>query len=211
MLRVVSAKGELVGVVSRKDALKHAQEAGLDLVEIAPKARPPVAKIIDFGKFRYAEMKKVRAAKKRTKAAEVKEVRFSPFIAEGDFQTRFARVREFLRGGNKVRIVVKFKGRQMNSKKFGYELMDKLLDELEQEVNVDMKPKFLGRHLAMVISPINRTIKKINDEKNKNEDQKEREQALQNNGNGQASAEAKFHRSPKRQALEPSEKTSLGD
>lgn len=153
-LRVVNADGTFLGVISREEALEKAREAGTDIVEIAPKAAPPVAKIIDFGKFRYAEEKKLREQKKKTKAAELKEIRFSPFIADGDFQTRIRRIDEFLEDSHKVRVVVVFKGRHMGSRPKGYELMNKVLDTIEHEVSIDMEPKFLGRHLAMVISPL---------------------------------------------------------
>ena len=149
--------GEQIGVLTLEEALAKAQKAGLDLVEIAPKAKPPVARIVDFGKFRYEQEKKLREAKKKSKAAELKEVRFSPFIAEGDYMTRMARVSEFLKQGSKVRLVVVFKGRHMDSKKFGYRLIERILGYLGENdltVAVDMEPKFLGRHLATVISPL---------------------------------------------------------
>ena len=96
------------------------------MVEIAPMAKPPVAQIVEFGKFRYKEEKKLRAQNKAAKAAELKEIRFSPFIAEGDYQTRFRRMSGFLSDGHKIRVVVVFKGRQMGSKKFGYGLMERI-------------------------------------------------------------------------------------
>lgn len=153
-----------------------AKKEGLDLVEIAPKASPPVVKIIDFGKFKYQEEKKQKKAKKGSKSADLKEVRFSPFIGEADYNTRLTRVNGFLKDGDKVRAVVKFKGRQMGSKAFGYNLFKKLLSEVTTEVNIDMEPKFVGRHLSMVISPMSKgkskkpkesKPKKINKEKTK--------------------------------------------
>lgn len=155
-LRVLDEDGKQIGVMDTKKALSEAKKAGLDLVEIAEKAKPPVAKIIDFGKFRYREEKKLKKAKGKSKSSELKEVRFSPFIGKADFETRVERIREFLKEKNKVRLVVKFKGRQMGSKKFGYELLDKIVDIFKDETVVDMEPKFLGRHLAMVISPTNK-------------------------------------------------------
>ena len=134
-------------------ALGQARKVGLDLIEIAPIAKPPVAKIINFGKFRYQEEKKEKQQKKGVKGGELKEIRFSPFIGEADYKTRLERVKEFLEDKDKVRLVVKFKGRQMGSKQFGYSLLKRVLDELGQSIAVDMEPKFLGRHLIMVISP----------------------------------------------------------
>lgn len=136
-----------------------AKKEGLDLVEIAPKAKPPVAKIIDFGKFKYQEEKKAQKAKRGSKSADLKEVRLSPFIGEADYKTRFDRIQGFLKRGDKVRTVIKFKGRQMGSKKFGYNVLQRILKELETEVNIDMEPKFIGRHLSMVISPMTKNKK----------------------------------------------------
>ena len=139
--------------MSKDMALVQARKSGLDLIEIAPIAKPPVAKIINFGKFRYQEEKKEKQQKKGVKGGELKEIRFSPFIGEADYKTRLERVKEFLEDKDKVRLVVKFKGRQMGSKQFGYSLLKRVLDELGQSIAVDMEPKFLGRHLIMVISP----------------------------------------------------------
>lgn len=157
-VRVLDAKGKQIGVMSASEALNEAKDAELDLVEIAPKAKPPVVKIIDFGKFKYREEKKLKKSKKGTKGTEVKEVRFSPFMGEADYQTRKKRVNTFLKEGNKVRPVVKFKGRQMGSKQFGYEILERLIEDIEHTIVIDMKPKFLGRHLAMVVSPSNKKV-----------------------------------------------------
>lgn len=155
-VRVVDEEG-LVGVMDVKKALAAAQKKGLDLIEIAPKANPPVVKIEDFGKFRYREEKKAKQSK--AKKSDIKEVRFTPFIGEADFNTRIERTKDFLGGGDKVRLVVRFKGRQMGAKKFGYDLLKKVTDGLENEINIDMEPKFIGRHLAMVISPVSKAKK----------------------------------------------------
>lgn len=163
-VRVLGEDGKQVGVMSVPEALKIAQAQKLDLVEIASKAKPPVAKIIDFGKFKYQEEKKLKKQKKKTKIAEVKEIRFSPFMGEADYQTRMKRVNEFLHDGHKIRPVVKFKGRQMGSKKFGYEILERVMNEVTHPIVIDMEPKFLGRHLAMVISPTNKKDIKDSDE-----------------------------------------------
>lgn len=153
-LRVVDSEGKQVGVISRQEALAKAKEAALDLIEIAPLAKPPVAKIVNLGKFLYAEEKRKKAEAKKTKASELKEIRFSPFIAENDYATRLARVKEFLGEKNKVKAVVVFKGRQLGSKPFGYQLLGRVIKDLgEGTVSIDMEPKFLGRHLVMIISP----------------------------------------------------------
>lgn len=153
-LRVIDAESKQVGVLTRAEALAKAKESNLDLVEIAPNAQPPVVKIVDYNKFRYQEEKKQRQEAKKVKGGEVKEIRFSPFIAEGDYQTRIARIKEFLEDRNKVRIVIVFKGRQMNSKQFGYDIIGRIKKDFGDAVVMDMEPKFIGRHLATVISPV---------------------------------------------------------
>lgn len=158
-LRVIGEDGKQIGLLERAVALSKAREAGLDLVEIAANAKPPVAKIVNLGKFIYQEEKKKRAGAKKAKGGDVKEIRFSPFIAENDYNTRLERVKEFLAEKNKVKLTVVFKGRQMGSRGFGYELLGKTVKDLGEAVHVDMEPKFIGRHLIMTISPIAKTVK----------------------------------------------------
>lgn len=153
-IRVIDDNGKQVGVMTAQEALTKAKKVSKDLVEIAPKANPPVAKIVELGKFLYEQEKRQREQKRKTKVVDVKEVRFSPFIAQGDYNTRVMRVKEFLDDGHKVRLVVVFKGRQMKSKDFGYGLLKKVVDMLGNAISTDMEPKFLGRHLVMVISPL---------------------------------------------------------
>ena len=152
-VRLVGSDGKQVGVVKTEEALKKAKDEGLTLVEVAPLAKPPVAKIVEFGKFRYREEKKAKEIAKKQKGGELKEIRLSPFIAEGDYQTRLKRVREFLGDKNKVKLVVVFGGRQMGSKPVGYALIDRIYKELGESIVIDMKPKFLGRYLITIISP----------------------------------------------------------
>lgn len=161
-LRVIDAEGKQLGVLAKEEALKKSKEAGLDLVEIAPNANPPVAKIINFGKFRYREEKKLREELKKQKAAELKEIRFSPFIAENDYQIRFKRVKEFIDDKNKVRLAVVFRRPQLGSKRFGYELLARIVKELGDGVGIDMQPKFLGKSLLMIISPVTKKKKLTN-------------------------------------------------
>lgn len=151
-LRVIGSDGKLIGVLSKDEAVRKAKSAGLTLVEIAPGASPPVAKIVDFGKFKYTEEKKARQQTKGVKGGEVKEIRFSPFIAENDFETRIERIKEFFAEKNKVRVVVVFKGPQMRVKHTGYEVINKIKAEFGESVTTDMEPKFLGKHLVTVLS-----------------------------------------------------------
>jgi len=164
-LRILNAEGKQLGVFSRDEAIKMAKEKNEDLIEIVAQADPPVAKIIEFGKFKYQEEKKKKEALKKSKPSELKEIRFTPFIGEGDYQTRLKRIDEFLRDKDKVKLVVYFKIKQLGSKTFGYDILGRILRELGDGVNVDMKPKFLGRNLIMIISPKNTYGKNKNESK----------------------------------------------
>ncbi len=155
-VRVIGQDGKQLGVLTVSEALNKALEAGLDLVEIAPSAKPPVVKIVNLGKFTYQLEKKEKKERKKAKSSELKEIRFSPFIGEHDYNTRIERIKEFFEAGNKVKIVVVFLGRQMGSKEFGYNLLDKIVSQFGDTIAIDMKPKFLGRYLSMVVSPIKR-------------------------------------------------------
>lgn len=163
-LRVIGFDGKQLGILKREEAIKKAKESNLTLVEIAPMAKPPVAKIVDFGKFRYQEEKKQRKEALKTKGSELKEIRFSPFIAENDYNTRLERVKEFLKDKNKVKVTVVFKGQQLGSKQFGYDLLKKVFQSLGNSISIDMEPKFLGRHLVTIISPVNKPV--VKEEKN---------------------------------------------
>jgi len=159
-VRVIDPDGKQVGVMNLKKALKEAYGRKLDLVEIAPNSKPPVVKIIELGKFKYIEDKKRKKEKLGSKRGEIKEIRFSPFMGEADYKMRLKKVQNFLNQGFKIRAVVKFKGRQMGRKNFGYELIKKLIDEIDRDINIDMEPKFIGRHLTCVISPSTKIVKK---------------------------------------------------
>lgn len=167
-LRVIDSNGKQIGILSREEALKRAYEMNADLIEIAANANPPVAKIEDFGKFRYKEEKKIKKSKKGLKGGETKEIRFTPFIGNADFETRIKRIDEFLKEGNKVRINVKFSGRQMGSKQFGYDLIKRILDSFDGRASLDMEPKFLGRSLITVVSPNNKAKQKNENAKTEN-------------------------------------------
>ncbi len=148
----MGSDGKLIGEMPRDEAVKKAHDEGLTLVEIAPNAVPPVAKIVDFGKFKYSEEKKLRAQAKGVKGGEVKEIRFSPFIGDNDFATRIKRIKEFFAEKNKVRVVVVFTGPQMRVKHVGFDVINKIKAEFGDNIITDMEPKFLGKHLMTVIS-----------------------------------------------------------
>ncbi len=148
---VVDAKEGNLGVMSRDKALELAREKGLDLVEIAAQAKPPVAKIVDFQKFRYEESKKEQAAKKNAKEVELKEIWLTPRIAEHDLMTRLRRVEEFLGDNNKVMFRVKFKGREMAHIDQGFELLNKVYEILGDKIQVERDAKREGRNITVII------------------------------------------------------------
>mgnify|MGYP001562095789 CR=1 FL=1 len=151
-LRVLDAEGKQIGVLSKQEALQLAQDQELDLVEVAPAAKPPVARIIDYNKFLYQLEKKKREEKKKAKVSETKEIRLGPFMSENDLQTRIRQGREFLENGDKLRLVVKFKGRQITHPEFGKEIIGKLFDSLKDISKVDREPKFEGRQMVAILS-----------------------------------------------------------
>lgn len=150
-LLVVDSRGEKLGVMSKDQALAKAREAGLDLVEIAPMARPPVAKIIEFQKFKYEESKKEQAAKKHAKEVELKEIWLTPRIAEHDLLTRIRRVEEFISDNNKVMFRVKFKGREMAHVDIGFALLKRVMDILGEKVGIERDAKLEGRSITLII------------------------------------------------------------
>ncbi len=151
-LRVIDAEGKLIGVLSKFEALKLAQEQELDLVEIAPKAQPPVAKIVDFNKFLYQQEKKKKEEKKKAKVSETKELRLGPFMSENDLQVSVRRGKGFLEEGHKLRLVVKFRGRAIVHPEFGREIVNKLIKELGGLSKVDREPHFEGKQLVTLLS-----------------------------------------------------------
>lgn len=149
-VRVITETGQL-GVMTLKEALEKARELGVDVVEVAESANPPVVKLIEFSKFKYQENKKDRAG--AASAQETKEVRLSPFMAENDLQVKLARARQFLKSGDKVRLVVKFSGREITKKEFGERLMASALEQLSAEATLEQAPKLLGKMLIAVVKP----------------------------------------------------------
>lgn len=153
-VRLIDETGKQIGIFPIKEALEKAWTAKLDLVEVAPNAKPPVCKIIDFKKFKYLERKKQQEGKKKTKRVELKEVRLTPFIAENDFRFRIKRAQEFLKEGNKVKVSVRFHGRQMTKRDFGYSLIDKAKQALSAFSRVETESKFVGRQLEIILIPL---------------------------------------------------------
>lgn len=160
-LRVLDAEGKQIGLLSKSEALGIAKARELDLVEIAAQAKPPVAKIIDFKKFLYQEEKKKREEKRKAKVSETKEIRLGPFMSDNDLQVMIKRGREFLEDGDKVKLVLKFRGRQITHPEFGKEIVGKTIVALADISKVDREPRFEGNQLVSVLSP---EKKKVNHE-----------------------------------------------
>jgi len=150
-LRVIDNEGNQLGVLSKKDAINKAKELGLDLVEVAAQANPPVARIVNFQKFRYEESKKGRSAKKDS-GGGLKELWLSPRIEEHDIKVRLARTEEFLKMGHKVKLTVKFRGREMTHPELGHNVLKEALALLGDKVSVEREPRFEGRNLSIILS-----------------------------------------------------------
>lgn len=145
--------GEMLGVMSRDDALRVAEEAGLDLVEIQPNAEPPVCRIMDFGKFRFEQQKKAAAAKKKQKQVELKELKFRPTTEDGDYQVKMRNLRRFLAEGDKVKVTIRFKGREMAHTELGLAMAQRVEEDLKDEVTIEQRPRLEGRQMIMMIAP----------------------------------------------------------
>jgi translation initiation factor IF-3 len=165
-MRVLDSEGKQVGVLSKEEALKLAREQEIDLVEVAPRANPPVAKLIDYNKFLYQLEKKKQEEKKKSKKAETKELRLGPFMSDHDLQVMIARGREFLDDGNKIRMVVKFRGRQITHPEFGQGILRKVIESLKDISKVDRDPHFEGKQLVALISVEKGKKHEENEEKN---------------------------------------------
>lgn len=150
-LRVIGTDGEQLGIMSRQEALKVAEEAGVDLVEISPNTDPPVAKIVDWGKYQYQKMKEQQKNRRNNKATELKQMRFGLKIGANDLEIKLRKIRSFLSEGHKVKILIFFRGREMAHRELGYELIDRVIAQLENEAILEQKPVMAGRNLSIVI------------------------------------------------------------
>ncbi|MCX7194119.1 MAG: translation initiation factor IF-3 [Proteobacteria bacterium] len=152
-VRLIGADKEPLGIVSSTEALRLAGEAELDLVEISPMADPPVCRIMDFGKFKYAESKKQHEAKLKQKQVQVKEIKFRPGTDEGDYNIKLRNLTKFLIDGDKTKITLRFRGREMAHQEIGMRLIQRVRDDLEEYAVVEQFPKMEGRQMVMVLSP----------------------------------------------------------
>lgn len=152
-VRVIGSNGEMIGILSRDEALQLAEEEGLDLVEIQPNADPPVCKIMDFGKFRFEQQKKASEARKRQKQVEIKELKFRPVTDEGDYQIKLRNIRRFLEDGDKVKINIRFRGREMSHQELGRQMAARIEADLGDDVVIESRPRLEGRQMVMLIAP----------------------------------------------------------
>ena len=152
-VRVVDQNGEQLGVMSSREALALAEERQLDLVKIAPQARPPVCKLMDYGKYRFEQSKKEREFRKNQKVITVKEVRLSATIEDHDIDVKFKNAVKFLKDGNKVKVTIRFRGRQITHSEIGRQVMNEFADRIKEYGTVDKAPQIEGRNMSMFISP----------------------------------------------------------
>ncbi|RMF39422.1 MAG: translation initiation factor IF-3 [Alphaproteobacteria bacterium] len=153
-IRLIGADGKNIGVVTPREALSLAQDAGLDLVEISPNANPPVCKIMDYGKYKYDQQKKAVEAKKNQKTIEIKEVKFRPNIDTHDYDVKMRNVKKFLEEGDKVKVTLRFRGREMAHMELGSQLLQRVAGDVEGMGKVENMPKLEGRQMVMVIGPV---------------------------------------------------------
>jgi len=152
-VRLIGSNGEQLGIKPLREALQIAADLNLDLVNVAPNAKPPVCRIMDYGKYRYEMQKKEKEARKNQKIVDIKEVRFSATIDEHDFQTKLRNVMKFLRDGDKVKLTVRFRGREITHAEIGQKVLERVAQEVQDICSVERKPKLEGRSMIMILTP----------------------------------------------------------
>ena len=152
-VRVIGAEGEQLGILKTSDAIRQAKDTGYDLVEVAPNADPPVCRIMDHGKFKYEQSKKEHRMRLHQKSTQVKEVKFRPRTDTHDMETKIRQIKEFLEDGNKTKVTIMFRGREMANQALGFKAIEKVIEELKAVGNIESPPKMEGRNLYMVVAP----------------------------------------------------------
>jgi translation initiation factor IF-3 len=152
-VRLIDAEGEMQGVMSARDAWLRAQAVGLDLLEISPNADPPVVKILDFGKFKYEQQKKKNEAKKKQKVIEIKEIKVRPNIDENDYQVKMRAMKSFIDEGDKVKVTLRFRGREMAHQEIGIRVLERIRTEMDTTSKVEQMPRMENRQMVMVLTP----------------------------------------------------------
>lgn len=152
-MRLVDPEGEMLGVYTLREALLRAEEHGLDLVEVAPQADPPVCKILDYGKYKYEAQKKKHEARKKQKTIEVKEIKMRPNIDDHDYQVKMRAIKRFISEGDKVKVTMRFRGRELAHQELGMNVLNRIRGETDEDAKVELHPKMEGRQMVMVIAP----------------------------------------------------------
>ena len=152
-VRLVDERGEMIGVVTRSEALQRALEAGLDLVEVAANADPPVVKILDFGKYKYEEQKRKNEARKKQKVIEIKEIKLRPGIDDHDYEVKMRSMVKFIEEGDKVKVTMRFRGRELAHQELGMNVLMRVRDDLDKTAKIEQHPRMEGRQMIMVLSP----------------------------------------------------------
>ena len=152
-VRVISSSGKQLGIISIREALNHAEDEGYDLVEVSPDATPPVCKIIDYGKLKYREQKSKKEAKKKQKTIEIKEIKMRPGIDKHDYHVKLKALSKFIGGGNKVKVSMRFRGREMEHQNLGFDLLNKLIQDVADYAKVEIPPKGEGKQIMMILVP----------------------------------------------------------
>ncbi|AOZ72833.1 translation initiation factor IF-3 [Boudabousia tangfeifanii] len=176
-VRLVGPGGEQVGVVRVEDALRLAQEADLDLVEVAPDARPPVAKLMDYGKFKYENAQKERAARRNQANTQMKEVQFRLKIDDHDFETKTGHVARWLHGGDKVKVVIVFRGREQSRPEMGVRLLERVAEAVAEQGTVEARPRIDGRRMNMVLAPVRKKADAVNEMRKRREAERDERRA----------------------------------
>ena len=154
-VRVISSTGAQLGIISIREALNHAEDEGFDLVEVSPDAKPPVCKILDYGKLKYREQKSKKEAKKKQKTIEIKEIKIRPGINKHDYEVKVKAFHKFIKGGNKVKVSMRFRGREMEHQNLGVDLLKRLIEQVKEYAKVEVPPKNEGKQIMMVLVPFN--------------------------------------------------------
>ena len=157
-VRLIGVDGEQLGIVKTVEALRLAEQEGVDLVEIAPNAEPPVCRIMDYGKFKYQEQKRQQEAKAKQKIIQVKEVKFRPATDEGDYQVKLRNLKRFIEDGDKAKVTLRFRGREMAHQELGMRVLERVRDDMAELVQVEAMPKLEGRQMVMVLAPKRKAV-----------------------------------------------------
>ena len=154
-MRLIDENGDMVGVTSRDQALERAYAASLDLVEVSPNADPPVCKILDYGKYKYEQQKKQAEARKKQKTIDVKEVQMRPGIDKHDYEVKMRNARKFIAAGDKLKVTMRFRGREMSHQNLGMEILQRIKEDFGDEVKIELEPKLEGKRMIMILAPAN--------------------------------------------------------